>query len=121
MHRVDAESAVGALTPFAPAFADDGIDELLVGFFGRPQRGPRVDSDRTLLLRSTDTDDDWFVRMGPAGYQVTHTREDAECTASGSASDLYALIWNRVTPDAVTIDGDRGVLDQWRQAATIRW
>jgi len=36
IHRVDAESAGSSVTPVAPGFAVDGIDELLNGFLSRP-------------------------------------------------------------------------------------
>ena len=39
MHRVDAELAAGGpVTSFDPAFAADGIDELIMGFLGRHER-----------------------------------------------------------------------------------
>jgi uncharacterized protein (TIGR03083 family) len=45
IHRVDAESALGAdHSPFEPAFAADGIDELLVRFHGRERSRVRMDT-----------------------------------------------------------------------------
>ncbi len=121
IHRVDAESATGATTPFAPAFAADGIDELLLGFYARSGRGPRVDVDCTLQISTTDTGQSWLVRMGPAGYQAIRDIGTADCTVTGSASDIYLLLWNRGTADPLTVSGAPGVLDQWRKGATIRW
>ena len=121
IHRVDAQTAIGAITPFAPAFAADGIDELLSGFFARRGRGPRVDVDCTLLISTTDTGQSWHVRIGPAGYLTTRDGGTADCSVSGRASDIYLLLWNRGTPEALTVGGDAGVLGRWRKGATIRW
>jgi uncharacterized protein (TIGR03083 family) len=121
IHRVDAESAVGAITPVAAAFAADGIDELLYGFFARPRRNPRVDTDCTLMLRATDTNETWFVRMGPSGYLATGEAGDADCTVSGSANELYLLLWNRGMAEDLDLLGEPRVLDMWREGATVRW
>ena len=44
VHRVDAELAAGGPpTPVDPAFAVDGTDEVLLGFFARPRRGGALD------------------------------------------------------------------------------
>jgi uncharacterized protein (TIGR03083 family) len=121
IHRVDAQTAIGAITPFAPAFAADGIDELLSGFFARRGRAPRIDVDCTLLISTTDTGETWFVQMGPAGYQATRDGGTADCSVSGPANDIYLLLWNRGTAGGLTVSGAPDVLDRWRKGATIRW
>ena len=40
IHRIDAQLAAGAVTPFPAEFAADGIDELIMGFFGRRTADP---------------------------------------------------------------------------------
>ena len=120
IHRADAEAASGAMTPFAPAVAVDGIDELLVGFITR--RGGRLVSEvpRTLGVHTTDTNDDWLVRIDD---RVTTSRghDDADCVISASASDLNLFLWNRVDQSKVHITGDATLLDLWRDTVTIRW
>jgi hypothetical protein len=39
----------------------------------------------------------------------------------GSASDLYLALWNRRSTDDLDVEGDRSVLDLWRERATVRW
>src|SRR5262245_42189336 len=63
IHRVDAESAVGSITPFAPEVAVDGIDELLFGFAMRSRSRLRSPSPRSLVLRTGDADRSWVVRV----------------------------------------------------------
>ena len=120
MHRADAEGASGAVTPFAPAVASDGIDELLTAFITR--RGGRLASDepRTLGVHTTDTNDDWIVHIAD---QVTTTRghDDAECVISATASDVHLFLWNRLDRSQLHVTGDASLLDKWRDSVTVRW
>jgi hypothetical protein len=45
----------------------------------------------------------------------------ADVTVDATASDLYLLLWNRLAPDAVGVEGDPGVLELWRDAVQVRW
>jgi hypothetical protein len=47
--------------------------------------------------------------------------EDADGTVRGRASDLYLLLWNRGSTDALEVDGDAALLDLWRQSVRVRW
>lgn len=120
IHRADAESASGPMTPFPPAVAVDGIDELLVAFITR--RGGRLASDvpRTLGVHTTDTNDDWVVHIADT---VTTTRghDEAECVISATASDLHLFLWNRADRSTLHVTGDTALLDKWRDSVTIRW
>jgi hypothetical protein len=53
---------------------------------------------------------------------VTERRAiDADCVVSGPAGDLYLALWNRVSLDAVRIEGDRSVIDLLRESVRVRW
>jgi uncharacterized protein (TIGR03083 family) len=120
IHRADAESASGAITPFDPAVAADGIDELLTCFITRPKSRLRSDVPRSLAVRTTDTADAWVVRF--SDHVDTERGEgDADCTITAAASNLYLFVWNRLDRDAITVDGDASILDTWRAGVTIRW
>jgi uncharacterized protein (TIGR03083 family) len=136
IHRADAESAAGDVTPFPAAFAADGIDELLVCFGSRGAvRGPA----RRLLVRATDTGDEWLAEVGTGitarrvgggtGGAGGAGRTDeangvggADCEAAGTASELYLLLWNRL-PDggSITVSGDPGLLRSWQDQVQVRW
>ena len=120
MHRADAESASRPISPFPPAVAADGIDELLSCFVTR--RGGRLESDRprSLGIHTTDTNDDWVVHISDV-VRTTRGHDDADCVVSGPASDLHLFLWNRRDRDALHVTGDAGLLDLWRQSVTIRW
>ena len=136
--RVQAADPVQAAGPvraasgpatFPADFAVDGLDELLLAFFGsgRQQSLPR-DDDRVLTVRAADAGQDWQVRLSRAGNQITGTARGAGpqppgCTLDGSASGLYLLLWNRADPVAagVTVGGDAGLLQTWRDSAHLTW
>lgn len=121
MHRADAESASHNISAFAPDVAADGIDELLRSFITRPGGRLKSDTPRSLLVRAIDTGDEWLVRISQDDVVTERTGGEADCAVSGHASDVHLLLWNRVGTDALTVDGDRSVLDLWRGSVTVRW
>jgi uncharacterized protein (TIGR03083 family) len=149
VHRFDAQAAGRAagqaadpLTAFPPAFAADGIDELITGFAARRKRtGP----GRSLLVRATDTADAWHYEW-PADGQVRARRiglESADamrpgtgacgpgdgglpasdCQLAGPASGGYLFLWNRCTAAeaGVEITGDPAILGTWNSGIRVRW
>ncbi|WP_210571388.1 maleylpyruvate isomerase family mycothiol-dependent enzyme [Streptomyces sp. GESEQ-4] len=125
VHRFDAEAARGG-TPseIAPAFAVDGIDELLLAFHTRPKSRVRTDEPRVLRVRATDTDGAvWTVRLSPEPPAAT--RDDAaeasaaDCEISGPAARIYLSLWNRLPFPAVT--GDASLAALWREKSAVTW
>lgn len=122
IHRVDAEVASGGVTPCEPEFAVDGVGELLLGFAARKRR-LGVTVTRTLGLDPIDHDTTWSVSLGPDGIRSGRDvpPEGADCLVSATASDIYMLLWNRLSPDATEVRGDRGVLQLWQETVRVRW
>ncbi len=121
IHRADAESPGATITPFPPAFAADGIDELLSCFITRPGGRLRADPSRTLHVRATDAAADWLVRIGPDRRVVSREAGDADCSVHGGANELYLMLWNRRTPDGLEVRGDPALVDLWRRSVQVRW
>ncbi len=129
MHRVDAELASGAVTEIGADFAADGIDELLMGFFGRGGKQPsgRQPARRlSLAVLAADTGGEWLVELAGDGELAASVRRgtgDADATLTGPASGLYRLLWNRADPDTagVQVDGDPAVLAAWREGMRVTW
>jgi uncharacterized protein (TIGR03083 family) len=121
MHRVDAESAAGRCTGFAPDVAVDGIDEFLTGFLPRSRTTLTADVPRTLQIAPDYSDRRWTVAIGPELPVTTRQGSDADCTITGSASDIYLALWNRASLDALCISGDRSTIDLLRDNVQIRW
>jgi uncharacterized protein (TIGR03083 family) len=129
MHRVDVESAFGRCTPFAPAYAADGIDEFLCGFVSRKRTPLRSDVTRTLVVAPTDVDDRWMLTISedpPRGCRLDAAETDAaqhaaDCVVGGAASDLYRALWNRGDLAPLDLEGDGSALELVRDSVHIRW
>jgi uncharacterized protein (TIGR03083 family) len=126
IHRVDAQLTAGvALSPWAPAFAADGIDELLTLFVPRRSTRLQADPPTTLAVRCTDIDASWLLRLTAHGVTTKAGSGDdqpvAACTVTGRAGDLYLALWNRAGADRLACAGDRAVLDQFSDVVRIRW
>jgi uncharacterized protein (TIGR03083 family) len=118
IHRADAEAAAGAVSGFGPAFAQDGIDEVLRGFAARRRRKP---APRTaeLALRCTDGTS-WAVRIeGESVVAGPHPQPNGELLVTGSSAELYLWLWNR--PSRAHLDGDETVAQLWRERVQVRW
>ena len=123
IHHVDAASAAGIDVAIDTRLAVDGIDELLLGFFNRPRGRLLADPPVTLGVRAVDgrDGDEWSMRIDGNGRETNRGLARGECIVSGPAAALYRFLWNRSGDDALTVDGDRRVLDLWRQKARITW
>lgn len=123
VHRADAELAAGLpVTPFPAPFAADGVSELLTCFITRRGGRLRADPARLLRIQCADTPGDWLVRIGPDRVQTSAGGDlpEADCLVIGAASDLYLGLWNRAPVSALTVDGDRSVLDLFTDQVRIR-
>ena len=130
IHRVDAELAAGHVTPFNTEFAADGIDELIMGFFGR-DAGRLSDAQRSagrqwIQVRPTDTGGAWHLELtadGKLASAVGRGSGEADCTLTGPAAGLYLLLWNRADPAtaSVEVSGDATVLRAWQQGMRVTW
>lgn len=137
VHRYDAEAAAvnataaagrGGPPPnpadaFGPAFADDGINELIMGFAARRRYRLRGDGTRSLAIHAADTGGRWHVRLADGATQVSRGDAQADCVLTGPAAGLYAFLWNRVdaTPATVTISGNKTIVATWRSSVRVTW
>ena len=133
IHRVDAEqAAAGAGTagtgdgaPFAPRFAADGIDELIMGFVGRnAKRGSWDGRVGMLAIHSDDgvsATADWRVVAEPGHLAVARETGPADCDVTGPAADLYLLLWNRRGTDGLGVRGDGSLLADFCRHAAVTW
>jgi uncharacterized protein (TIGR03083 family) len=94
VHRWDAQSVGGNPEPLPQPEADDGVDEFVGIYrqFGEPA---------SMLFVATDS-----------GLTVATLDETPAVTVSATASDLVLLLYGRVSPAAVAVEGDRSVLEQ---------
>ncbi|MEW1860361.1 maleylpyruvate isomerase family mycothiol-dependent enzyme [Streptomyces sp. NPDC088194] len=118
VHRVDAQAAAG-LAPSAvdPAFAADGVDELMLRFEGKGRDRARSPQPRTLRVRTEDVagDSGWTLHFTPDPPRWERGGADggADCEVSAPAAELYLALWNRLPHDHLSLRGDRDVMDLW--------
>jgi len=129
VHRYDAQSAApaGPAAPadaFDPAFAADGIDELIMCFAARRRyRARDGGGERTMTVRALDAEGRWHVRLADGGTAVSRDDPAADCTLEGPAAGLYAFLWNRsdAARAGLTITGRPHVLAAWGDSVRVRW
>jgi uncharacterized protein (TIGR03083 family) len=131
VHRYDAQSAAPGGPPapavgFDPAFAADGVDELIMCFAARRRYRPRgldAGGERSLTVRARDAEARWHARLTDGGAAVSRDDPAADCTLEGSAAGLYAFLWNRsdAARAGLTITGSPEILDVWSTSVRVRW
>ena len=135
IHRVDAEQAAASVgnagavardgAPFAPAFAADGIDELIMGFLGRDaDRGSWDGPPGTLAFHADDGaagSAHWRVVSEPGRFAVAREAGPAGCDVTGPAADLYLLLWNRRDTGGLDVRGDAELLARFREHSRVTW
>jgi len=120
IHRADVESAGGPITPFDPAEALDGIDEMVGGFGAHRSRRPPDGPVGTLGLLPVDSAAGWLVRLGEPPVRDPAAAAGADCVLRATASDLHLLLWNRPAGEVRT-SGNPAVLDTWAEQVRVRW
>ena len=123
IHRADAQAAGGGIDGVDPAFAVDGIDELLLGFYSRPRNRARTDTQRSLSVTAQDAGASWIIHFGPDGAHPERAAGSgrADCEVLGPASELYLALWNRRPLEAMRVAGDPALVEVWRTNATVGW
>ena len=125
IHRADAESASGAITPLAPALAADGLDEVLgpimCAYTDDPHWGFRADG-RTAELRFSDTGDTRHLvfgkgKHGPGWLYDRGAADDPGAVIEASASDLDLWAWGRAEMSVLDVTGDAAMATAIRAGA----
>jgi uncharacterized protein (TIGR03083 family) len=118
-------AAPGDGAAFEPAFAADGVDELLMGFLARGiRRGTWAGLGGSLAIHADDGTAggaDWLIAGDPDAPCVSRGTGRADCDVAGPASELYLMLWNRGTADRLEVTGDPGILAAFGRALQITW
>ena len=120
IHRFDAEMSRGVTSQFDPQFASDMLDELLCGF-GPRGRPLDIESARVIHVHTDDTNEDWYVTLGPERTDTARQGSEADLTLIGTAAELYLLLWNRTPDSSVTMTGDSELMNLWQGNVRVRW
>lgn len=133
IHRLDAELAAGAVTPFDLALASDGVDECLdVMFGGCPPWGTWAPLPHYIRVDLTDVDEQVWVQLGRfSGTEpdsgVVHDSEDdvhvvadplvePDAVIEGPAGAIDAWLWRRGDDSEIKVHGDKSIYDHFRLA-----
>jgi uncharacterized protein (TIGR03083 family) len=110
VHRCDAESARGPITPLTPRDAVDGLDEWLglAALSAHAADG----KGRVLRLVTTDSPASWSVVLGER-IEATGEGATSDCDLHGAASDLFLWSMNRRGTEGLSVSGDAGLLQVW--------
>ena len=112
VHRVDAEQAVGRpVGPIEPAFAVDGIDELLSIFVAALGAARSPGDGRTVHLHATDVEGEWLIRFEQGDVVVEPGHAKGDAAVRGPAADLLLWLWGRRPLDGFEVFGDRGAAE----------
>ncbi len=120
IHRFDAEMSRGIPSRFDPYFAADMLDEVVSGFAPRP-RSLDIERPQVILVHAHDTDDRWYVTVGPERTDTSRQGDGAHLTLTGTAAELYLLLWNRTPDSSVSMNGDSQLIDLWHGNFRVRW
>lgn len=114
IHRVDAEVVADQLTGLGISSAADGLDELVTGFWTRPDRGPRAKSATSVGFRPTDHPGRWtsMFDRDSCTFSRSIDADQVQVTAIGSAGDLLAWAWNRPTMSPLEFEGDMAAIER---------
>jgi uncharacterized protein (TIGR03083 family) len=124
IHRVDAELAADReLAEIPEDLALDGVDEIVELFFQygsriwRSEYGSLLDApdDRPVVVTAGDRS--WSARATPEGFTVAAVSgteaQEAAASVAGDPVSMLLWLWNRAGDDAVTLDGDKALLEQF--------
>lgn len=133
IHRVDAELAVGELSPIDPELAADGVDEILnvmLDASDLPAWASFEPTGRTAAVETTDgrswaMELGWFRGTSPntgtayddAALRLDRRVGNPDVVLRGDASDLDLWLWGRGSLDPIQTHGDAAIAAMIRQAA----
>ena len=121
IHRWDAQHAIADEQPVDAALAVDGIDELLDLIIGPSMAGRECGAGESIHLHATDREGEWTVTFGREGVTIDRGHAKGDAAVRGTASDLVLFAWNRISPDAESLEtfGDTSILQRWRVDFTV--
>ena len=111
VHRLDAEQAVGDVTPIDPELAVDGVDELLAVFLPAVQANWPEELEAVLhdgggqVVEVRTGGRRWSFAMHPGRLEFSPDGAPA-VTVDGEPEAVLLWLWGRTGPQNVTLTGD---------------
>lgn len=132
IHRLDAEQTAGDVTPLDATLSADGVLETLdVMFGGKPPWGNFDGLPQHVRVDLSDTGDQVWVQLGifsgtnpSSGTSYADENDisvvpdpgtEPDVIVTGTAAATNAWLWQRGGDAEITVSGDRGVYDRFRE------
>lgn len=117
IHRTDVQSAAGiALTDIPDDVALDGIDEVLLLWFGHKLGVLGLSGTRTGSIAVHPGGRTWLARAGPSLTEAARIPDGADVVADahviGTPMQVYLWLWGRVPTSSVITEGDEDAVAQ---------
>ncbi|MQA62523.1 MAG: maleylpyruvate isomerase family mycothiol-dependent enzyme [Actinophytocola sp.] len=117
IHRTDVQGAAALVVTEVDAdVALDGIDEVLLLWFGHRLGVLGVSGTREGSVAVCAGEQVWFARAGPSYAEARRGDESdvavADARVSGSPMQVYRWLWGRIATNQVTTDGDDDAVAQ---------
>lgn len=120
IHRWDAQAATTRAQPIDTEVAVHGVDEMCDGLLPLlRRRAVQLSTDATVHLHCTDAEGEWLIRFTADGATATREHAKADVAVRASASDLYLLLWNRITAEHLEVFGDASLLRRWAEVMHV--
>jgi uncharacterized protein (TIGR03083 family) len=120
IHRWDGESTIGDPRSIDASLALDGIDEWAEWMVDPEDLALASPAVVRLLATDREVSRTFAVQSdGTFAAPSIAADLDPDGTIEAPAADLDLLLWRRVTPDDVTITGDRAVVQRLLDAADL--
>jgi uncharacterized protein (TIGR03083 family) len=120
IHRFDIEQAAAGedgppLTPVDGDVAAAGIEEFVIEFLPGLLTHVGIETlSGTLHLHATDGPTEWWIDLNHDGL-ARREHAKADTALLGIRSDLLLWLTNRQPSEALTVHGERAVLERWGQ------
>jgi uncharacterized protein (TIGR03083 family) len=117
VHRVDVQAAAGrTVDSINEDVAVDGIDEVLILWFGHRLAVLGVGGTWRGTVGVTAGERSWLIRAGPEGMNARRATSaelaDVDALVSGPPAQVYLWLWGRLPPRVVQWNGDGDAIAQ---------
>ena len=106
VHRVDAESAIGAPAPVDTELATDGVDEILLRMLAGDWSDEPDDGAKGQRVTVSAAGRTWRVSLERESVGVSEDGGAAEAALEGDPSDVLLWLWGRAPDERVQRSGD---------------
>ncbi|MBT8240161.1 MAG: hypothetical protein KJN63_02930 [Acidimicrobiia bacterium] len=72
-------------------------------------------------MHAEDSGEHWYTTIGPERSETSRSGDEADLTLTGSAANLYLLLWNRTAGSNISMSGNTDLMDLWYGNFGVQW